>query len=1096
MPSTYTTSGIELIGDGEQSGTWGSTTNENLQILSRMISEAGTITLSGTTHTLPVTDGALSEGQYAVLVFGGSPSGTNTVTITPNDAKRTYFVKNDSGESVILTQGSGGNVTVADGDVAIVYCDGAGTGAAVVDISGLTSNDIGVTVQAYSSVLQNTTASFTTADETKLDGIDQGVATTDSPSFAGLTVDTNTLYVDSSNNRIGINTTSPSEKLSVTGNIGLNGALSFSGNYREIGQSSSTSLGVGIKGGTSNTDGASIALYGKDHATNAGNMYLTTGGATGTGGTVFRRRLDASFSESMRIDSSGNVGIGTSGPTNALDVRASGSGIARLTSTGATSAVLYFSDTNSTGVFAQSIGSVGDDIRINTSNSEAMRIDSSGNVGVGTNSPSEKLSVTGNISVTGTVDGRDVAADGIKLDDLWSFGFESRSALVSYWGGLSISEKSAVSDGAVWTDGTVAYVRDSGATAISDLAGWVPYGDVTPDHFGENTTPGTTDMRAAIQAAWDWSISVGKQVVGLSATYVVSGSGLSQSGREYGLLIKDGLKFHAMAGCTLKVMSGEDIDLVQTDLTMAPLARVVFSGELTIDGNQANVGPNNGFGIWFQHITHLSNDIIRVRNTASFGVRIETCDRHDFTLIEAEQEPNTNADGVHWIDTLNVTGRVMSESLGDDAVAVSARNRDVENYNLTVIAKSPYDASVVAGRRGFLINLTDDAVVQRTMRNIYANVVAEDCDGPAVSLFGAIFEGITVDVVARNCQNALYLVPGTAALPGGVTNCVFRVNGHDMNEQCVIVVDDYASVGISDNHLEFTGSNPGDGFVGVSLTGAGWSGYIDLNYDPDSSKASPSFGVDLFADTSNLTIGCRNADTNLNLRATATDNTINLMELSGGITRDLDVNASATGLRLIGGKLSTSRILPSDTEIVSVDGLSSKIDGRNVAADGAKLDAIDQGVATTDSPTFAGLTVDTNTLYVDSANNRVGIGTSSPGASLDVVGSLRGGSNTVSGNYNLSLRSGASDATFLTRYSTGVAEIRNYGGAFQLATQALEDILILTNNTERLRIDSSGNVGIGTSNPGSKLSIVGLPTSSAGLSAGDVWNDGGTLKIV
>lgn len=47
-----------------------------------------------------------------------------------------------------------------------------------------------------------------------------------------------------------------------------------------------------------------------------------------------------------------------------------------------------------------------------------------------------------------------------------------------------------------------------------------------------------------------------------------------------------------------------------------------------------------------------------------------------------------------------------------------------------------------------------------------------------------------------------------------------------------------------------------------------------------------------------------------------------------------------------------------------------------------------------------------------------------------------------------------------------------------------------------LLVTGGGRVGIGTSSPGSKLSITGLPTSSAGLSAGDVWNDGGTLKIV
>ena len=135
MPSTYTGSGIELIGDGEQSGSWGNTTNNNLEIINRLVSEAGTITLAGTTHTLTIADGTLSDGQYAALVFGGAPSGTNTVTLSPNDAKRVFIVKNDSGESVVLTQGSGGNVTVGDGKTAIVYSDGAGSGAAVVNVS-------------------------------------------------------------------------------------------------------------------------------------------------------------------------------------------------------------------------------------------------------------------------------------------------------------------------------------------------------------------------------------------------------------------------------------------------------------------------------------------------------------------------------------------------------------------------------------------------------------------------------------------------------------------------------------------------------------------------------------------------------------------------------------------------------------------------------------------------------------------------------------------------------------------------------------------------------------------------------------------------
>ena len=54
-----------------------------------------------------------------------------------------------------------------------------------------------------------------------------------------------------------------------------------------------------------------------------------------------------------------------------------------------------------------------------------------------------------------------------------------------------------------------------------------------------------------------------------------------------------------------------------------------------------------------------------------------------------------------------------------------------------------------------------------------------------------------------------------------------------------------------------------------------------------------------------------------------------------------------------------------------------------------------------------------------------------------------------------------------------------------------------TNGAERMRITSTGNVLIGTTTNGaSKLRLVGLPTSAAGLSAGDIWNDAGTLKIV
>jgi len=148
MASTYTSNtGIEKPGTGEQSGTWGTTTNANFDIIDRAVNGVGSITVTGTTHTLTTSDGALSDGQYKVLVFGGTPTGTNTVTIAPNDAAKTYLVNNTTAETLTFTQGTGGNVSIAAGASAWIYADGLGAGAQVrqlpADLVGDTSPQLG-----------------------------------------------------------------------------------------------------------------------------------------------------------------------------------------------------------------------------------------------------------------------------------------------------------------------------------------------------------------------------------------------------------------------------------------------------------------------------------------------------------------------------------------------------------------------------------------------------------------------------------------------------------------------------------------------------------------------------------------------------------------------------------------------------------------------------------------------------------------------------------------------------------------------------------------------------------------------------------------
>lgn len=265
MPSTYTANnGIEKIGTGEQSGTWGSTTNTNFDIIDRALNGVGAITLSGTTHTLTTSDGSASDGHYRVLVLGGSPSGTNTVTITPNDQDKLYFVYNTTGQTATFSQGSGANASVPAGAGAIIYADGAGAGAAVTNLSDQLAISSGGSsdfsaLQVGSVDVVDLSSAQTLTNKTLTDA----VANTQSASDNSTKVAT-TAYVDAATGSLGTLSTQDSDAVNITGGTIAGAALS------------STVTGATASTGDNDTSVATTAFVQQEITANAYTLPAAT----------------------------------------------------------------------------------------------------------------------------------------------------------------------------------------------------------------------------------------------------------------------------------------------------------------------------------------------------------------------------------------------------------------------------------------------------------------------------------------------------------------------------------------------------------------------------------------------------------------------------------------------------------------------------------------------------------------------------------------------------------------------------------------------------------------------------------------------------
>ena len=138
MPSTFSPNlRFELIANGEQIGTWGTTTNRNLgTLVEQAVAGAVSIAMSDADYTLLTGNGVPDEARAAVVVMTGILTAQRNV-IAPAVSKVYIFRNNTTGgQNLVLKTAAGTGVTIPPGRSSLVYCDGTNFNAGLTYVAG------------------------------------------------------------------------------------------------------------------------------------------------------------------------------------------------------------------------------------------------------------------------------------------------------------------------------------------------------------------------------------------------------------------------------------------------------------------------------------------------------------------------------------------------------------------------------------------------------------------------------------------------------------------------------------------------------------------------------------------------------------------------------------------------------------------------------------------------------------------------------------------------------------------------------------------------------------------------------------------------
>jgi len=548
-----------------------------------------------------------------------------------------------------------------------------------------------------------------------------------------INIDSNTLKVDGTNNRVGIGTTTPNQLLTLGSDTG--------------------NATIGLDFETSTTSRGSI-LYNAA----VGEMSLTSG-YSGYGGRIV---FDCNGSERLRIDSSGRVGIGLTPHT--------GSGYALQVDGGASSFLQFFNDT--TGETINDGLVIGNDsntayivnkentpLTFRTNNTERMRIDSSGRVGIGITNP-------GSFYVSG--------------DDLVVGGTGAH--------GITIKTGSANQGILAFADGT------SGGT--QQYAGYILYDHSLDDLFF--ATGATERMRI------DSSGNVAIGTTSIDRQFHVQGGGVAGTQVQIeGTIDSAGIKFVPASGADqYEIQATDNSALIFYNRTdTAERMRLNSSGSLQIGGS-ANTGSQL---LQVQGGSNSTADVIICNSVASTGqqaqitfapannitgARIITTAEEDFSIganRTARMEFHTRKDG-------SLTEKMRVSTGGQLLIGGTATGGN--NTKLRVFGDE----------QQFYNSSSPDAVQKRAISTIYTNL---STTATAMSQ-GLINNACVVDVFLENIDADQGVFRFTSGRRNGEAHKYSLVSGSNSN----------CSVSLSTNVFTITGLGDGRTYTLTMSTGS------------------------------------------------------------------------------------------------------------------------------------------------------------------------------------------------------------------------------------------------------------------------------------